>query len=98
MKLFHLSHIDLDGYGCQWVSSHYLKDAIYYNSNYGNEISARLSQMVADIRAAGPNEPILALITDLNLTTPQCQQIDSAVAKLQEEGYSIELQLLDHHI
>ncbi|MDD3468243.1 MAG: 3'-to-5' oligoribonuclease B, partial [Campylobacterales bacterium] len=47
MRLFHLSHTDLDGYGCQYVASKYAKNARFFNSNYGNEINARLKQMTA---------------------------------------------------
>ncbi|RDU61436.1 phosphoesterase, partial [Helicobacter sp. MIT 14-3879] len=35
MKVFHLSHIDLDGYGCQLVSREFFQDIVFYNANYG---------------------------------------------------------------
>ena len=46
MNLYHLSHIDLDGYGCQLVSSEFYKTRaskiFFYNANYGKEVLARL--------------------------------------------------------
>ena len=37
MKLFHISHTDLDGYGCHLVTKEYFKDGYFYNGNYGLE-------------------------------------------------------------
>ena len=34
MKLFHISHTDLDGYGCQLITNEFLK-WFFYNANYG---------------------------------------------------------------
>ena len=41
MKIYHLSHTDLDGYGAQLVTKHYFKDILFFNSNYGREIEAK---------------------------------------------------------
>ena len=38
MKLFHLSHTDLYGYGCQLITQEYFKEASFYNANYGIEV------------------------------------------------------------
>ena len=35
MKIYHLSHTDLDGYGAQFVAAHYLTDVEFFNANYG---------------------------------------------------------------
>ena len=48
MQLYHLSHIDLDGYGCQMVSKEIYTNAFsvdslamyFYNANYGKEVGA----------------------------------------------------------
>ncbi|EJF06303.1 hypothetical protein ThvES_00016140, partial [Thiovulum sp. ES] len=48
-KVFHLSHIDLDGYSCQLLSSYIFKDASYYNSNYGREILSRIDEIFDEI-------------------------------------------------
>lgn len=37
-KIYHLSHTDLDGYGCQMVVKNYFESVNFYNSNYGKEI------------------------------------------------------------
>jgi len=37
-KIYHLSHTDLDGYGCQMVTNHFFKNIEFLNSNYGKEI------------------------------------------------------------
>lgn len=99
MRLFHLSHTDLDGYGCQYVSSKYIENARFFNSNYGNEINARLKQMTSEIEALeDKSEEILFLITDLNLSTQDCRYLDDKIRALNTSGYNIKLQLLDHHI
>jgi hypothetical protein len=99
MRLFHLSHTDLDGYGCQYVSSKFIENGRYFNSNYGNEINARLKQITSEIEAlADKDEQILFLITDLNLTTQDCRYLDDKIRALNTSGFSIELKLLDHHI
>ena len=91
LKVFHLSHIDLDGYGCQLVTGHYFKDIQYYNANYGKEIDGRISQILNDIDEIG--EESMILITDLNLTPKQAKFIDEEVNKRE----NITLLLLDHH-
>ncbi len=99
MRLFHLSHTDLDGYGCQYVASKHVKNGRFFNSGYGNEINARLKQMTAEIEAIkDKSEEILFLITDLNLSTQDCRYIDDKIRALNTSGYNIKLQLLDHHI
>lgn len=49
MKVYHLSHIDLDGYGCQLVSSEFFKDITYYNANYGREVMVRINMILDSI-------------------------------------------------
>ncbi len=93
--LYHLSHIDLDGYGCQYLTSKQFHKAHFYNANYGPEVRARLEEIVAQIerdqyldKSLNP----LILITDLNLTTKEGHYIEREAERL---GAS--LQLLDHH-
>ena len=41
MQIHHLSHIDLDGYGCQLVSYEFFSkntNVYFYNANYGKEV------------------------------------------------------------
>jgi oligoribonuclease NrnB/cAMP/cGMP phosphodiesterase (DHH superfamily) len=86
-KVFHLSHIDLDGYGCQVISSRVYKNVEYFNSSYGQEIDDRLSSICKRVKSGD-----LVLITDLNLDMAQSKYIDK---KSKEMGF--ELLLLDHH-
>ncbi len=88
MQIYHLSHTDLDGYGCQFVSNFYLKNVKYLNSNYGKEIDDKFNYIMDEI---GDDEALI-LITDLNLTPVQCELFGA-----QCDGKRIKLILLDHH-
>ena len=96
MTLYHLSHIDLDGYGCQFVTDLFYDKKEFYNSNYGNEINARLANMVIDMEENGDKE-VHWLVTDLNLTTAQCQFMETKREELLAKGFNVTLELLDHH-
>jgi len=89
--IFHLSHIDLDGYGCQFLTTKYFDKIDCYNANYGPEVSAMLEEIIRDIFKSGAKEPMI-LITDLNLTPKESRWIETQADKV---GAS--LQLLDHH-
>ena len=88
MKIIHLSHTDLDGYACQFITNFYLKNVKFYNSNYGKEIDEKFNQILEFI---GDDEAVV-LITDLNLTPNQCQIYENLIKDKQ-----IKLILLDHH-
>ena len=45
MKVFHLSHIDLDGDGAQFISRYFFDDIEFYNANYGREVMVRLQSI-----------------------------------------------------
>lgn len=51
MKVFHLSHTDLDGYGCQYVANKVFDDICFFNANYGKEVSVRLQHICTKIDA-----------------------------------------------
>ncbi|MBE0495916.1 MAG: 3'-to-5' oligoribonuclease B [Campylobacterales bacterium] len=91
--LYHLSHTDLDGYGCQLVTQHYFESVSFYNSNYGKEIEERFLEILEEMeeRKAAKN---LVLITDLNLTVEQCESLEK---ELQNASVEARLLLLDHH-
>jgi oligoribonuclease NrnB/cAMP/cGMP phosphodiesterase (DHH superfamily) len=97
MKLFHISHTDLDGYGCQLISKEYFKEGSFYNANYGIEVKLTIKKVLEEILAF-KEEDILFLISDLNLTFQESKDLDRDISKLIEDGYKIKLQLLDHHI
>lgn len=100
MKIYHLSHTDLDGYGTQIVTKHYFKDILFFNSNYGREIEAKFNEILdlieKDAKTDENNEKVynksLVLVTDLNLSLNQCEKFENI---LKDKNSTIFL--LDHH-
>jgi oligoribonuclease NrnB/cAMP/cGMP phosphodiesterase (DHH superfamily) len=94
--VYHLSHIDLDGYGCQYLSTQCFEKIDCFNANYGPEVSARLGEIVKKIEQdkfiQGDETERLILITDLNLTTKEGNWIEKEAVRI-----GAKLQLLDHH-
>jgi len=94
--VYHLSHIDLDGYGCQYLTTQCFETIECYNANYGPEVTARLAEMVKKIEQDrflhGEDLETLILITDLNLTTKEGNWIEKEAVRI-----GAKLQLLDHH-
>ncbi|MDM5262855.1 phosphoesterase [Sulfurovum sp. XTW-4] len=94
--VYHLSHIDLDGYGCQYLSEQCFDTIDCYNANYGPEVTARLAEIVKKIEQDkflhGDEIEALILITDLNLTTKEGTWIENEAVRI-----GAKLQLLDHH-
>jgi oligoribonuclease NrnB/cAMP/cGMP phosphodiesterase (DHH superfamily) len=95
-RVYHLSHIDLDGYGCQYLTSQCFDAIECYNANYGPEVKARLEEIVKKIEQDrflhGSGDEALILITDLNLTTKEAGWIEKEAMRI-----GAKLQLLDHH-
>lgn len=96
MKLFHLSHTDLDGYSCQLIMKEYFQEGFYFNANYGLEVKLNLKKILEDIQNY-KDEEILFFITDLNLTFGESKDLDKNINELNNNGFNIKLQLLDHH-
>lgn len=96
MKLFHISHTDLDGYSCHLITKEYFKDALFLNANYGLEVKLSIQKVLEQIEEFS-NEKILFLITDLNLTYNESKDLDKKITALKDRGFDITLQLLDHH-
>jgi len=94
--VYHLSHIDLDGYGCQYLTTQCYEKIECYNANYGPEVSARLGEIVKKIEQdkfiQSDDIERLILITDLNLTTKEGNWIEKEAMRI-----GAKLQLLDHH-
>jgi len=94
--VYHLSHIDLDGYGCQYLSTQCFNKIECYNANYGPEVTARLKEMVKKIEQDkflySDDAETLILITDLNLTSKEGNWIGKEAVRI-----GAKLQLLDHH-
>jgi len=92
MNIYHLSHIDLDGYGCQYLTDRCFDNKRFYNANYGPEMKARLEEILSDIKSDTPLEPLI-LVTDLNLDMQECIWLEEEAKAL-----SAKIVLLDHHI
>jgi oligoribonuclease NrnB/cAMP/cGMP phosphodiesterase (DHH superfamily) len=92
-KVYHLSHIDLDGYSCQLITKRCFEHIAFYNSNYGKEINERIYQIIKRIEFEKYEESLI-LITDVNLTLDQA---DFLVKSVEESEQNIEILLLDHH-
>lgn len=96
MKFFHISHTDLDGYGCQFISKKIFPNGKYYNANYGAEVKLTITKVLNEIKQL-KDENIFFLISDLNLTLDESKSLNKNIDKLNNEGFNIKLQLLDHH-
>jgi len=96
MTFFHISHNDLDGYGCQMVSKKVFPDGYFYNANYGLEVKTSIEIVLEKINDFKDDE-IFFLISDLNLTSDESKSLNRDINRLNNEGFNIKLQLLDHH-
>lgn len=96
MTLFHISHTDLDGYGCHLITKEYFKDGFFFNANYGLEVKLCIKKALEKIEDF-KDEEILFLISDLNLTFQESKDLDKSINELTQNGFNIKLQLLDHH-
>ena len=94
--VYHLSHIDLDGYSCQYLTTRCFKKIECYNANYGPEVTARLEEIVKKIEQdqfiASSDIEALILVTDLNLTTKEANWLEREAMRI-----GAKIQLLDHH-
>lgn len=93
--IHHLSHIDLDGYSCQFIMQYTPYKIFNYNANYGAEVKSKLEIILENVQQA--NESALILVTDLNLTADESKWLTHEVHKLKENKHNVTLQLLDHH-
>jgi len=93
--IHHLSHIDLDGYSCQFVMQHTPYKLKNYNANYGAEVKSKLEIILENIKS--DKKSALILITDLNLTMDESRWIHGEVSKLNSDKLDVKITLLDHH-
>jgi len=96
MYIYHLSHIDLDGYGCQYLTQNCFANINAYNANYGAEVKAKLEEIITTIKREkflGNGEEHIILITDLNLTAKEAKWLEAEAIDV-----GAKIQLLDHHI
>jgi oligoribonuclease NrnB/cAMP/cGMP phosphodiesterase (DHH superfamily) len=97
MYIYHLSHIDLDGYGCQYLTKECFDNIECYNANYGPEVKAKLEEIISSIKRKkfinSKESEHLILITDLNITTKEANWLEREAKRVEAK-----IQLLDHHI
>ncbi len=96
MQFYHLSHTDLDGYGCQLVSKKIFPNGYFFNANYGIEVRSNL-EIIIDLIINSKIKDIFFLITDINLNADESKNLNRQINKLNNDGFNIKLQLLDHH-
>lgn len=89
--IHHLSHIDLDGYSCQFIMKYTPYKIFNYNANYGAEVRQKLEIILENIKNS--KETSIILITDLNLTADESRWLHNEVNK----SKTIRIILLDHH-
>ncbi len=93
--IYHLSHIDLDGYSCQLIMEHTPYKVHAYNANYGAEVIERLNEILERLKQS--DEESIIFITDLNLTADEAKWLNREVENLNEKGKKIQIILRDHH-
>ena len=94
-RIHHLSHIDLDGYSCQFIMQYTPYNISNYNANYGAEVKSKLEIILENIKKE--KKSALILITDLNLTADESKWIHNEVQSLNANKLDVTLLLLDHH-
>jgi len=97
MIFFHLSHTDMDGYGCQLIAKKIFPNGKYYNANYGLEVKIYLEEIVTSLKNLPKDEDAFLMISDLNLSVDESKKLDNEINSLNEAGHNIKVQLLDHH-
>ncbi|BCD61987.1 hypothetical protein NitYY0826_C0855 [Nitratiruptor sp. YY08-26] len=94
MDFYHLSHTDLDGYTCQYITKHIYHEGFFVNANYGEEVTVRIDEILHRIERS-MKENVFFLITDLNLSEDEAAYLDNEIKRFKDKN--IKLLLLDHH-
>jgi len=95
MRFYHLSHTDLDGYTCQYLTRKLYPQGFFTNANYGEEVKVRIDEILEKIKESSYPEHFF-LITDLNLSFEEASYLEEEVKKIEDK--EVKLQLLDHHL
>ena len=93
--IYHLSHIDLDGYSCQLIMEYTPYKVHSFNANYGAEVVERLNEILELLKKIGGDS--LIFITDLNLTADEARWLKREVDRLNDKGQKVTITLRDHH-
>jgi oligoribonuclease NrnB/cAMP/cGMP phosphodiesterase (DHH superfamily) len=89
---YHISHIDTDGYGCQYVASKAIKDIKFINANYNKSIEDTLNNLFLEFSSMSNPQEHQILITDINLTMELADKLDNF-----SKHFNVQITLLDHH-
>jgi oligoribonuclease NrnB/cAMP/cGMP phosphodiesterase (DHH superfamily) len=95
MKFYHLSHTDLDGYTCQFITKKLYPEGYFVNANYGEEVLVRIDEILSHIE--NDSADAYFLITDLNLSEEEAEYLDKRIQEIAQTK-EVKLQLLDHHL
>src|SRR5574344_1245725 len=88
IRLFHISHTDLDGYACQFLTNEVFSKKHFYNANYGLEVKQAIKQVITEIKNY-QDEKLLLLISDLNLNQQESDELDKDIKSLKDDGFHI---------
>ena len=94
--IYHLSHIDLDGYSCQLVMNATPYTKHNFNANYGPEVKSKLNIILDGIKKE--QEPTLLLVTDLNLTDDESRWLSHEIEKLNKKLRSDQQGMVETYI
>lgn len=61
------------------------------------EVTSKIRKIEEDIKKRSDKKKILILITDLNLSEDECEEMNKIASRFQFLGRDVEVQLLDHH-
>lgn len=90
--LYHISHIDLDGYGCHYVTSKVFTDIKFINANYNKSIEDTLVNLFSELSLLEDPSIHEILITDINISESQALMVDTF-----SNFFKVKVTLLDHH-
>lgn len=90
--LLHLSHNDMDGFGCQVMTTGLETIRTeYFNTNYGEEADKSIKDIISLANETSIKNKVLVLITDFSLNVEQCEKLESIISN------NIEILVIDHH-
>lgn len=93
-RVVHLTHIDLDGFGCAAVTAKVFGNVVtHIQSNYEPELSYRLGEAIAMAEEqAKIGHKTLLLVTDLGLTESQAAELNQI-----NQIVNLDVMVVDHH-
>ena len=92
-KIIHLSHNDLDGYGCQYLTNLLYKNVTFFNTSYFDvdKNVNNIFKLILDKQ----NDKVLFLITDVNIDVKTENKINNF--RNGNKNLNYDVQVIDHH-